>query len=41
MLAQHADSQLTIHTTGSASNSLPTLKLVTFDDATERMNQIG
>jgi hypothetical protein len=31
MLAQHADSQLTIRATGSASKSRLTLKLVPFD----------
>ncbi len=35
MLAQHADPQLTIHTTGSTSDSLPTLKLVTFVASTD------
>ena len=36
MLAQHADSNSPFTTTGSASNSLPTLKLVTFVFDTDR-----
>ena len=35
MLAQYAESALAVHTTGSASNSRPTLKLVPFVGPTD------
>lgn len=40
MLAQHADSNTPFTTTGSASNSLPTLKLVPFVGPAERTKPI-
>ena len=40
MLAQYAESALAVHTTGSASNSHPTLKLATFVGPTTRTKKI-